>query len=594
MKTSKLLNKKFYLIIILIFFHLLSYLYATDEPVDIWKLEKSSEEKSSEEKSSEEKSSEEIIEENSIDNNSTLQINNNVINQIEIIDNNKIEEQDLILGLYDPVENGLKIDMWLASDGIEIKNIFKRINKIKLSKDANQILEVALLTNSYFPNKNISESEFIDFKIKYLIKKKDKELIRNYLEKNDGNKYNSKLIKYYVDEYLINSDIKNACKIFENIKILNDPYLNKFKIYCLINNDRREEAQLLFDLLKETDFKDNFYEDKFNFFMGYSSGSNQKISEKTILDFHLSHRSDSNFDYKPTQKTPKYVWKYLSSANLLENIDKIDLEDYEKISLIEQATHENNYTERELFDLYRRFQFNLNQLLNVKEAYKLLTPSEGRALIYQRLLLSEEPRNILFLSSLLKDSFSKENIGNAFNKELKKILSQISFEDVPSDYSTFYSNNIDKKNEKKFNIKINNKIIHQSKLLNYFKEKNEIIKIEKDTNTLLKSIKKNKKYIVSTKDLILLESLISDGVEISKKYQNLFQFEQSNVPTDIQLLISSGEIGHVLLRLVEIIGQDDVQALDSDTLYFMITILNKLNIDTIRNDILLKILPLKV
>ena len=91
-----------------------------------------------------------------------------------------------------------------------------------------------------------------------------------------------------------------------------------------------------------------------------------------------------------------------------------------------------------------------------------------------------------------------------------------------------------------------------------------------------------------------MESLISDGVELSKKYQSMFQFEQSNVPTDIQLLISSGEIGHVLLRIVEIIGQVDVQALDSDTLYFMITILNKLDIDTIRNDILLKILPLKV
>ena len=328
--------------------------------------------------------------------------------------------------------------------------------------------------------------------------------------------------------------------------------------------------------------------------MGYSTESNQKISEKTILDFHLSHRSDPNFNYKPSKKTSKYIWRYLSSANLLENIDAIDLEDYEKISLIEQATHENNYSEKELFDLYRRFQFNLNQLLNVKETYKLLTPSEGRALIYQRLLLSEEPKNILFLSSLLKDSFTKENIGNAFNEELKKFLRQINFEDVPSNYSTFYSNNIDEKNEKKLNIKINNKIIHQSKLLNYFKEKNEIIKIEKDTNSLLKSIKKNKKYIVSTKDLILLESLISDGVELSKKYQSMFQFEQSNVPTDIQLLISSGEIGHVLLRIVEIIGQDDVQALDSDTLYFMITILNKLDIDTIRNDILLKILPLKV
>ena len=162
MKTSKLLNKKFYLIIIFIFFHLISCLYAVDEPVDIWKLEKTIEENSSEK----------IIEENNPDNDPLLQINNNTINKIEIIDNNKIEEQDLIVGLYDPAENGLKIDMWLASDGIEIKNIFKRIDKIKLSNDANQILEVALLTNSYFPNKNISESEFIDFKIKYLIKKK--------------------------------------------------------------------------------------------------------------------------------------------------------------------------------------------------------------------------------------------------------------------------------------------------------------------------------------------------------------------------------------------------------------------------------------
>ena len=35
----------------------------------------------------------------------------------------------------------------------------------------------------------------------------------------------------------------------------------------------------------------------------------------------------------------------------------------------------------------------------------------------------------------------------------------------------------------------------------------------------------------------------------------------------------------VLLRLVEIIGEDDLENLDSDTLYFMTSILNKLNLD---------------
>ena len=149
------------------------------------------------------------------------------------------------------------------------------------------------------------------------------------------------------------------------------------------------------------------------------------------------------------------------------------------------------------------------------------------------------------------DSFVSENIENAFKKELSKMLGKINVEDIPSNYSTFYTKNLINQNPKKSKIKINNKIIYQSKLLNYFKESYNIKKVEKDTNDLIKSIKKNKKYFVSTKDLMLLESLQSDGVKISKKYLKLFQFNQSNIPTDLQLLINNNEIGLVLLRFVE-------------------------------------------
>jgi hypothetical protein len=137
-------------------------------------------------------------------------------------------------------------------------------------------------------------------------------------------------------------------------------------------------------------------------------------------------------------------------------------------------------------------------------------------------------------------------------------------------------------------------VIHQSKLLNYFKESYNIKKVEKDTNELIKKIKKNKNYLVSKKDLMLLESLQSDGVKISKKYQKLFQFFQADIPTDIQLLINNNEIGLILLRFVEIIGEDDLTNLGSDTIHFIVSVLNQLNIDPIRNNILLKVLPLKV
>jgi len=585
MKILKLLNKNYLSIIIISIFFFINPLNAEDEPVDIWEIEKKIEPDESQK----------ILEEDNSTSNSIIQIETNQSTKIKIFKNESLDAESIKLaGLYDPEENGLNIDMWINSDGNEIKSIFNRINKINLSNDAKEILNTTLLTNSYFPVNNISEENFISFKINYLIQNKDLKLIESYLQNNDNNFKNAELIKYYVDTNLANSDLENACDIFTKINFFNDGYLNKFKIYCLVNKNNREEAQLLFDLSKELGFNDNFYEEKFNFLMGYTSEASEKISEKDILDFHLSHRTSSNFEYEPTKKTPKIIWRYLSSSNLLENIDNIDLGDLEKISLIEHATHNGSYNEQELFELYKRFQFNIDQLLNVKETYKLLLGFEGRALLYQRLILTKDTQEILDLSSRLKKSFINENIGNAFNDKLFKILIEIKKEDVPSNYSTFYQKNLDIQNPKKVNLKINNKIIHQSKLLNYFKKNYEIKKIEKETNDLIKSIKKKKDYSVSYKDLMLLESLKSDGVQISKKYKNLFEFDQSNIPTDIQLLINNSEIAMVLLRIVEIIGEDDFQELGSDTLYFIISVLNQLNIDPIRNDILLKVLPLKV
>ena len=51
----------------------------------------------------------------------------------------------------------------------------------------------------------------------------------------------------------------------------------------------------------------------------------------------------------PNENTSKDIWKYLASANfLLEKVENIDLEDIEKINLIEKAVHEGNYNENDL------------------------------------------------------------------------------------------------------------------------------------------------------------------------------------------------------------------------------------------------------
>ena len=587
MKILKLLNKRnLSIVIITLLFPF--YLVAEEKPVDIWNIDKQEAESISEENLSIEKKEE-------ISQSSIYKMQSSKNEDSIKLDQDLSSKTIKIAGLYDPQDYGLSISMWSNSDGSTLKKLFKSIDKYKLSKDASEILNISLLTNAYLPNQNITDDEFLKFKTNWLIKNSNLELIEEYLIKNQITNLHPELMRYMVDRYLSQSDVKKSCEIFSKIKEpLQDEYLSKFNLYCLINYGKNEEAQLILDLKKGLGFKDEYFENKINYLFGYIDETNKDISENSILDFHLAHRTNPEFTFEPKKDTPKLIWKYLSTSNLLYRIQDIEITDIDKISTIEKATHDKNYSEEDLFEFYKRFQFNINQLLNTKESYKSLSSVEGKALVYQRLLLTEEPKLKLELLKILKDIFESEGIGNAFDLELTKFLKKVDEIDVPSNFTTFYKQNI--KNDKIANkeIKYNNKILHQSKLVNYFNGDYAKSKIEEDLDKFLKKIKKDKKYFLSKKDIIFLEALKSDGIKISKKYENLYEVNKSEMPRDIQEMIDNEEIGAALLRIVEVIGPEKIEDIDDDTVYFIISTLNQLNAGLIRNRLLLKVLPLKV
>ena len=587
MKILKLLNNKNLSIIIISLLLSLSSI-AEEKPVDIWNLDKKETQNISEENLSVEKNEE-------ISQSSIYKMQSDKKEESIELDEELTSKTIKIAGLYDPQDYGLSISMWSNSDGSILKKLFNNIDKYNLSKDASEILNISLLTNAYYPSQNITEEEFLKFKTNWLIKESNLELIEEYLIKNQITNLHPELMRYMVDKYLSKSNVKKSCEIFSKIKEpLQNEYLSKFNLYCLINYGKNEEAQLILDLKKELGFNDEYFENKVNYLFGYMDEANKEISENSILDFHLAHRTSSEFKFEPNKDTPKLIWKYLSSSNLLYKIQDVEITDIDKISTIEKATHDKNYSEDELFEFYKRFQFNINQLLNTKESYKSLPSIEGKALVYQRLLLTEEPKLKLELAKILKDIFESEGIGNAFDLELEKLLKKIDEVDVPSNFTTFYKQNI--KDDAIINkkIKYNNKILHQSKLVNYFNGDYAKSKIEEDLNKFLKKIKKDKKYFLSKKDIIFLEALKSDGIEIPKKYENLYKINKSEMPSDIQKMLDNKEIGAALLRIIEVIGPEKIEDIDDDTVYFIINTLNQLNADLIRNKLLLKVLPLKV
>ena len=69
---------------------------------------------------------------------------------------------------------------------------------------------------------------------------------------------------------------------------------------------------------------------------------------------------------------------------------------------------------------------------------------------------------------------------------------------------------------------------------------------------------------------------------------------QLTVPQNLQELVDQKQIGLVMLKIVEIIGEDNVRNLDPDTLYFLVKILNELDLKKIRNNILSEALPVKI
>ena len=573
------LNK---LIFSIIFFSILTFSFAIgeEEPVDIWKKKENKNEQIS---NGDEKKN--ITIESPI-------LSDDVSKIIIKIDENKIENPNQsVIGIFDPQENNFNLDMWSTSDGNDIKKILKRINKLKLSKLSEDLLFQVLFTNAYSPKENLDHEEFSKIKINWLINKKRIKDLELLLKTNPEVGKNSKAIKFLINEYLSSADIESACEkinfIDQNIE--ND-YLEKFSIYCLINNDRKEEAQMIFDLLIERGLQDKFFEDKINFLLGINQTTTQKILDDNLLNFYLSHVTSNDFKYEPKDKTNKYIWRYLSSANLIK---VNDFEDEEVIITYEQAAAQNSFDKQEIFKIYLKINFNFNQLVNSEEIYKNLPKYKARALIYQSMLLSDNIERKINLAFLLKKLFIKDKLINVYTEELSNFLKSINENEIPEDYVELVNQNLDTNLTKK--VKFDNDILHRSKVIKHFIDNNEkLSRTEKDFNSVYKKIKRNKKYFISIKDIVVLDSLAADGVILPKDLDYSELASQLTVPKNLEDLVSENQIGLVMLKIVEIIGEDNISDLDPETIYFLNKILNELNLKKIRNNILSEALPVKV
>ena len=173
---------------------------------------------------------------------------------------------------------------------------------------------------------------------------------------------------------------------------------------------------------------------------------------------------------------------------------------------------------------------------------------------------------------MLKDLFIEDKLFNIYAEELSNILKSIDPDEIPRGYAKLIEQNLSGNLTTK--VKFDNDILHRSKVIKHFlDDNNKINKTKKDFKSVYKKIKKNKKYFISIMDIIVLESLVVDGMSLPNDLNFNELSSQLTVPKNLQDLVNQNQLGLVMLKIIEIIGEDSIPDLDPETLYFLNRIL---------------------
>ena len=501
-------------------------------------------------------------------------------------------EDTKVFGVHDPSDFNFNLNMWTSTSADDVRASIKRLKKINLSKTSNDILEDILFSFSY-PPKGMKNDEFIKIRINWMIENNRGDLIEKFLKQNQEFDGKSRAVQYLVDQNIAQANITEGCNKIKFIdSTIKDAYLEKFKIYCLVFNKKNSQAQLLLDLLREQKQSDKFFDDKINYLLGITNKTTSKINEANLLNFYLSSVTIKDFEYTPTKKTKREIWKYLNAANLIK-LD--DVNDKKQINELEEAANQGQVDKKIVFDIYQQISFNLSTLINAKNLYASLEGSESRSLIYQKYLLSEDFGTKVEYLFILDELFKKDNLNSIYSELLSDSLKTIGLENIPENYKELAKKKMLTDQEVNFGkVKYNDKILHQSKIIKYYIENEGEKKTQKDIDKIFKKISKNKKYFYSAKDLALVDTLIKDGFTIPNNFKRDELAAKYVVPKNLLQLIEKKQNAFLALKIVEIIGEDEPHQLDPETIYFITSLLNEMDLIKIRNKVLISALPQRV
>ena len=463
----------------------------------------------------------------------------------EISQSEEINDQELIFGLYEPEDTKINLNFWSDVDN----NLYSRVFETLLNKEKNSLVAVSEKVLFSKSNINVFEDKgerHLSFIADWLINNQKMKLIDQVIDQNKIINKNAKLLKFLFTHYLSLGQIDKACSYTKLMTVdVQSIDLEKYKIFCLINNKKIKQAQSQLELTRETSSLDNFFVGKVNFLTGISDQKSD-INFDNVFYTHLTLITNDSLELKynnfsKSKELRNYFFKSNLANKLLDDAMKDTSPDKKKelndlVIFLERSVNEDLYPYEKILDIYKKYNFSFNQLFQVEDAVKTLRRPESHAILYQAMLLAQKPDIKLKILNNFKDKLTVNG--------LEKIAEPVYYLELEKIYST-NPDLIDQKIVEKIkNFKISEENKDKSFNNNYFfsseikklldkkltkKDKKKILNLLGDFDKKIKE----KSYKLTNKDIALINILNVQKIDLPKSMSDVIYNKEIYIPNEI-------------------------------------------------------------
>ena len=365
------------------------------------------------------------------------------------IDNSKIEKNDIqIKPLYqigDIENNGLNIlePIFKDKNFEEVFNFFQKLPTKNKNYTSEMLVHKILKTRLSFKNDNISAEQdrlLFELRVNKLFEMGKFADIENFYVQLPPNLENEFINIKRIEAYLLRNEFRNACSLIKEEKIANTFKLGKFDIICSIITQEFEKARFNLELLKELNTPgDTLFIELAYKIMGDIEVSQKELAEKSLENIsNLTPILLSYLQIAEISPTFKNI-KDAPISSLIFILSSPTTSSEIKLYCAERLVKLKRISPNILAEVYQLSNFNSEEIENVLEIYKTLSPVRSRSLLYQsiikevdpeikfqliKLLLINAKKNKLFssLSNILKDSINYSELRNLSISDKNLIL----------------------------------------------------------------------------------------------------------------------------------------------------------------------------